>query len=148
MTQVYVRYNEENEHSYHSEEEYGEWSESNYFTVERVFVDKPDHMVYTEQFNLPFEVNVGDKVFVLYIVYSTGDSFGNGTGYGEVQWVFKDPSIGLKAVKEWEKNEGVVRFEIEVGSVIKLYNPAHGYFEDLESVELKTMIVQQSEYVV
>lgn len=149
MTQLYVVYTEEEIDSYRAPENYGEWSSDNHFSVDGVFLNKPEHRGYTETFTTVFDVNVGDELHVLYIRYGTGDSFGHGSGYGEVIWVFKDLDVAMKAAKVWETtNNYRIDFEIEDGSFIKLSNPAHGYFEQLESVNVQTIIVQQDQCVV
>lgn len=143
MTQIYVAYTEEVTDSYQSPEEYGDWSSHNHFSVNRVFLNKPAHAMYTEEFSTGFNVNVGDELHVLYIRYGTGDSFGHASGYGEVQWVFKDINVATEAAKIWETPDAwLVKFKIEDGSIIELSNPSYGYFEKLESVDIETMIVQ------
>jgi hypothetical protein len=42
------------------------------------------------------------------MTYSTGDSFGHGSGYGEILWVFEDADVARHALKAWQEQEIVL----------------------------------------
>ena len=99
-----------------------------------------------EKFNTEFEVDVGDIIWVLYMVYSSGDSFGYGTGYGEVMWVFKDKNAAIEAYKAFEdqKKEFSLVFESDSFKKITLSNPGAGYFSRIDGIYLQTYVVSYS----
>lgn len=100
----------------------------------------------------PFEVKSGDRVIVVYAIYSTGDSFGRAEGAcKEVIDVFKDinkASDCVRAVektyKSWDDHtEKKVEWIREDGSEGKLdYVPWNGYFESLDSVRSEIIEVK------
>lgn len=131
--------------SHRSEEEYGDWYSNSDFSIKGVYANKPDGWD-VESFDLPFECNIGDPVFVLWMTYSSGDSFGHSEGNGEVLWVFKDPLIALNAKRVWEKaNDKDGHYEVEFladnNLKVKMSNPAAGYFENMSSLELESFLI-------
>lgn len=143
---LYVQYNEECLHSESSAEPYGDWSSSWRFKVEGASLTSHDRYD-EEKFEVGFEIEAGEPVFVLYMVYDTGDTFGRATGKGEVLWAFKDAKTATEALARWrEENDKrdpdyYVTFEDETGRVVQLSNPAAGYFENLGYIELVTVLV-------
>ena len=104
-------------------------------------------------FELPFDIEPGEPVFVLSMTYRSGDSFGSSTGNMDVIWVFKDAKVAAKAKSIWQKccdgndptlgfdDRYSVKFPKETGDVITLCNPAAGYFERLEYLDLTTFLL-------
>jgi hypothetical protein len=86
-------------------------------------------------------------VFVLYMTYDTGDSFGRAYGKGEIIWVFKDPDLATKARLKWEAEnnkrdpEFSIEFEVDGGQTVKQGNPAAGYFENVGNIDVGTFLV-------
>ena len=144
--ELFVQYDEICTHSYRSPEQWGDWSEEYDFNVRGVSLSSRDRWN-EEKFNLDIDVKAGEPVFVLYMTYSTGDTFGRATGRGEVLWVFKDPDTAKEALRIWKEEndkrdpEYSVKFEDDVGRVIQLSNPASGYFENLGYLDLQTFLV-------
>lgn len=142
-TTLYVK---TNTYGYHitdndsdSDEHYPSWSASYTFDIERVSTLIKGY----DKFNVKFIVNKGDVVYVLYIEYSSGDSFGNSTGNGEVLWVFKDEFLALQA-KEYIEQNGISNYFIfanEKDELVRIYNSYNGYFSGIESVEYKPFVV-------
>lgn len=141
MVPLYVQYEQNTISSYHSGEQYGDWSAEYDFRVTGVSLT-PRSRCYEEEFGLP-EVKAGDAVFVLWMTYSSGDSFGSSTGNGEVLWVFKDAALALRAKQKFEADEDALQIEIETddGTKFVLSNPAYGYFENLGYLEVSTFLV-------
>lgn len=142
--ELFVQYHEICNHSYHSGEQWGDWSESYDFSVRSVSATSRE--TYNEErFNVPFDVTPGDPVFVLWMTYDTGDSFGRATGKGEVIWVFKDPTVAYIAYQKWQdvcaKKEYSVTFKVENDVEVQLSNPASGYFENAGYVSLDSYLV-------
>lgn len=144
--QVYVQYLERCIHNEREDREYGNWREEYNFNIRGVSLTSRDRWN-EEKIEMGCDVKAGDPVFVLYMVYDSGDSFGRAYGKGEVLWVFKDADTALEAKRRWEEEndkqdpEYSVTFEDDVGRVIKLSNPAAGYFESLGYIELSTYLV-------
>ena len=125
------------------QEEYGSWSTDLHFSVEGVFLSK-DRRYHYEEIEVDFDVKVGDEVHVLYMIYSSGDSFGSSTGNGEVIWVFKDKMLAVEVAKEYENTEEYsIFFTTEEGNIVKLSNPAAGYFENISSLNIKSFKVEE-----
>ena len=144
--ELFVQYEQTCDESHRSDEQWGDWYESNTFTVRGVSVSTRDRWN-EEKFAVGFDVKPGEAVFVLYMIYSTGDTFGRAEGCGEVLWVFKDPDTAREALRLWrEENdkrdpEYSVKFKDETGRVIQLSNPGAGYFENVSTIDLETFLV-------
>lgn len=143
MSEVYVTTDSIMTGSYHSGEEFGEWSESSSFYVNTASLTKPDESF--EKVEIGVDVEVGDIVYALYMTYSSGDSFGSSSGNGEVVWVFKDQTLAYRAVRAIEKDQDkqALTFETDIGTMVRLSNPAYGYFECLENVDVVELLVEE-----
>lgn len=91
------------------------------------------------QFSLPcdFNVTVGDMVYVVYAVYSTGDSFGHDSGaYLEVLSFNRDGERAErnKAAAEGGHISGTLTIEFDAGGMVERGCPWDGYFESLDYV--------------
>jgi hypothetical protein len=148
--ELYVQYSQICTNDYHSGEQYGDWSTSYDFAVHGVTHgdrSRWEGLAHQQElFNVQFDINIGDTVYVLWMTYSSGDSFGNADGMGEILWVFKDQAIATIAKNMWEQGatkDGAhsIRFGIDDGSLVELSNPACGYFEDCGSVELTPFVI-------
>ena len=143
MTKLFVQYNERCICSHRASGRYGDWSEEYDFDVKSVSATSRNNFYAEETINVGIDVAAGDVVFVLYMTYSTGDSFGRATGKGEVLWAFKDAAIAMKAKAAWEQKgkDYSIEFEVDGGNTITLSNPASGYFENLGAVDIATFLV-------
>lgn len=140
---IYVEYNVISLGSYQSDEPYGDWWEDLDFEVKGVSIGKPARVV-TEDFNINENFNIGDEVWVVYMIYSSGDSFGSSTGNGEVLWVFKTEEDAIRAkeaIKEQERNSSI-NFNTANGQLVKMSNPAWGYFENVSSVNIEKFVIK------
>ena len=143
---LFVQYNEHCTDSYHSGEQYGEWRQSYDFSVEGVSLTSRDRYD-EEKLGCLVDVKAGEPVFVLYMTYDTGDSFGHATGKGEVIWVFKDAGLAMAAKAKWEAEnqkrdpEFSIEFEVDGNIDVRQSNPAAGYFENIGHVSVETFLV-------
>jgi hypothetical protein len=146
MTELYVQYDKNCTDSYRSGEMYGEWRESYDFSVRRVSLTSSGDY-YEEKLGCLVDVKAGEPVFVLYITYDTGDSFGRARGVGEIIWVFKDAALAMKAKQQYEEeNEKCnpafsIEFEVDGREKLKQSNPAAGYFENFGYAHVETFLV-------
>lgn len=147
MKDLYVKYELNCLDNYHSGEQYGDWYAHYDFSVKGVSLSEPEAYGCYEKFGLK-EVELGDVVYVLWMTYSSGDSFGSSTGNGEVLWVFKDVKLALRAKQLYEKINAddncmfSIEMETEDGEKFKMSNPAAGYFENMGSIEVSTFLVE------
>ena len=144
--ELFVQYSEHCTHSEREPVEYGSWSESYDFRVTGVSLTSKNRYD-EERLGCLVEVKAGEPVFVLYMTYSTGDTFGRADGKGEVIWVFKDAALAMQAKALWEKEnekrdpEFSIEFEVDGGEKVKQSNPAAGYFENVGYVDVSTFLV-------
>ena len=127
--------------SYQSPERYGDWSSDNSFRIKSVLTEKDEEFSEGEYYEL-HDAKEGDFVYVLVLQYSTGDSFGCSTGNGEIVGVYKDIKVAEQARKTYMENKDQYSIELpfETYEGIKfqeISNPAAGYFESLESLDIQ-----------
>ncbi len=137
---LYVGTSTYGEKHYDSDEPYySSWSEILSFGVEWVSTRNKRG----ELFNVNFEVEVGMKVYVVYGIYSMGDSFGSSEGNGEVIHVFKDEALAKDAVKVIEANKNLTSFNIKIDNneTRKIHVPWGGYFEVFNHADYGEFIV-------
>lgn len=151
--QLYVEYESFCVDFEEAEEQYGSWSESWQFSLGNVYASARSARD-VEVFSPKFEFQPGDQVHVLWMTFGDGDSFGHASGKGEVVWVFKDENLAKEALLRVRHacrfGPGVPRgngplynfsFRVEDGSFVQMSNPAGGYFNNCEQIELTTKIV-------
>ncbi len=88
----------------------------------------------------PYSIDPDRKAYAVYMVYNTGDSFHSEHGCIEVMMVnqnFEMVEKNIAAIKEANKGDGEWNIELftDDGTVVKLSNPAAGYFEHLETAD-------------
>lgn len=114
--------------SEYAEEEYGDWSEQYEFTL-----DKASLSGHSGDDDFPVNpVKLGDDIWVLYLTYSDGDSFGSADGKGLIIWAFADASVAKQALADCERaieteNQSFV-FSSDAGKTITTGNPTSDYF--------------------
>jgi hypothetical protein len=143
---LYVRYTEQCIEDYWDGEQYGDWHQQFQFSVHDIGLSslkKWGALINGEDIiEVPFECDIGDKVYVLVMIYSTGDSFGHADGRGEIIYLFKDESLANAAYEEFLKacnkttESYIVEIKIDGGTTVELSNPAYGYFENLEDLNI------------
>lgn len=88
-------------------------------------------------------IEVGDTVYVAYVVYTTGDTFGSDGGYHAPLVVTKDVTIANKAL-DWARNikdYGHCTQDWAAGMENKPYPCWYGYFEYVDKFAIDTFIV-------
>ncbi len=135
---VCVSYNEICTHSEYEGGHYGSWSESYSSSIERVYVlgDNEKAPYHSDVFLLPDEA---EKAYVVYMIYDTGDSFGNADGrIAIIHCATCKISVNMiaKAIRENPEMYSF-KFTDDFGREISLYNPASGYFEHVSCIEVE-----------
>lgn len=145
MTTVYVNYDEFVVDSEYSDEAWGPWRQDWTFNLDSVTLSKKKDWGDYESINTPNDVVEGQNVHVLWMTYSSGDSFGCASGKGEIIWVFTDYEVAKAALDAWENPKNwknyAVKYAIEDGTIITSSNPADGYFSDLGEMRLDSVTV-------
>ena len=89
----------------------------------------------------PYTIDPDKKVYAVYMTYSTGDSFHHEDGVMEVMMLNHDLEVAKKNVQaifdasETGNEKSYIKLLSDDGTVVKLSNPAAGYFEHLETVD-------------
>lgn len=124
------------DHSEQSDEEYG-WSEESWSQDFSHVTISPNN--YGEA--IDFDAKVGDTVYVIFAVWSDGDSFSHRSGYrSDVVHVFKDKKVAELAL-EAIRDEQIEFYKSDSGISVHIDRPWIGYFESLDSIDLiKTVI--------
>ena len=139
---LYVNYHERLVEDYWDGKECGTWRKQWEYSVETVGLSNLSEWegigYDVEEFETDFDVEAGDTVYVLWMTYRTGDTFGHETGRGEVLWVFKNQAAAVEAKAIWEENcrNAYIKFLSDTGEEVQVSSPASGYFEDLGYIEL------------
>jgi len=137
--------------SEHSPEEYGDWCESYENSIGQ-YARKTDK--YPDVASI-HDIEKGLNAFVVWIVWSSGDSFGHAYGaHSEVIGLFKDMESALslkESIEKWRPNEKTKKWEEQYsyffntpdGQIFESgFAPWAGYFESLDSVNVDTVVIQ------
>ena len=145
-TGYHVVINSHCDDSEYSEEQYGDWSESwsHYFGSIHLLA----HGQYSDV-NSDHAFNIDDHVYVVWLEYSSGDSFGwANSKYTQVVGVLKTQEAADE-FEAWinhtsgEKGDGNI-FESSDGQTIEVYRSWEGYFENLEAVHIQSTLIEPS----
>jgi len=85
---VYVSYDTSQVDYRKAEEQYGDWYEQNEFTIEEVSYGRDEGGIYKDEMRVDFNPAETTEVYVLYGIYSTGDSFGYSEGNGHIIGIY------------------------------------------------------------
>ena len=124
-------------HYEQAEEQYGSWYRQSEFIINSVRRgdDDDEKTRYGEDGFLVLDGS--EVVYVLSMQYSSGDSFGHETGLGTVLHVFGDYDRGKAALEAFKvSKEYNVKFKDDFDREVSMSNPAYGYFESIESLDL------------
>lgn len=103
---------------------------------------------YSDLNAIPFEILPDKDYYLLYVIYSTGDSFSHHEGQIDYVELYEDRSLAEASAKmieddykEWRKKENKWNVEIlnSRGEMFQFYCPWKGYFERLTSVEVENV---------
>ena len=128
-------------YSHREPEDYGAWEQHFDYEITGVFIVDDDYKLsYGEEgYRIPDD---SEDAYVIHMIYSDGDSFGRSTGNGVILGVFGTSEAANLAYDEIKKQVKNGSFTIEVlddeGKTIKIHNPAAGYFEHADYIELNS----------
>lgn len=134
---VCVEYEEICTHSYHDGEQYGHWEQSYDSEVTNAYVlkDGENGSYRSDVFLLPEGTT---RVYVVYMIYGTGDSFGHADGKIDIIHCTgnEDKAHELAQYISKHSEQYTIEFTDDFGREISLYNPGAGYFERIDYVEV------------
>jgi hypothetical protein len=139
---VFVQGNSEVLSQKRAKKQYDSWSAEYSYSVSGIGLTNEAYFS-AHEFELPYDVKIGDQLFVVFVTYSTGDSFGTARGQGDVVAVFKDQNLAFEAAREIRKDENADEFLflMEDGTKQKFHNVASGYFEHITTIGVQGFIV-------
>lgn len=134
-----------NEHSEHAAEEYGSWSSSNTWSIERIVKKVTEYPDVASIHDLA----AGSNALVVWVQWGSGDSFGHSSGaHAEAIGIFKDldSAVSLQSqIRNWSGVKDQSRaysFKTPDGQVFESgWAPWAGYFETLEGVNINPVVV-------
>jgi hypothetical protein len=139
---ICVEYSEYCDHRSHSGEQFGDWRESYSSSVTDAYrIGDDDKTPYeSETFIVPDDAT---EVFVVYMIYSTGDSFGHADGKISIIHCTSNEEAADKLAKTITENadEFTIKFTDDFDREISLYNPGAGYFEHIDHVGVERYAV-------
>lgn len=138
---IYVNTYETQLNYEHDGQEWGSWSAEHDFEV--IGVHK-SNVSGSDAINVCFNYEVGDTVYVLYMRYGDGDSFGHASGKGEVLWVFREKILAEKALERIEGNPESYNITVydECLNEFTIHNPASDYFSSIEGLFIEEFVVE------
>lgn len=132
---ICVTYDEMCTHSERESGSYGSWSESYSSSVTGAYrvTDDEKTPYESETFIVPDDAT---EVFVVYMIYSTGDSFGHSDGNIDIIHCTSDEEAADRLAKYITDNpdEYTIKFTDDFGREISLGNRGAGYFERISYV--------------
>lgn len=140
-------------HSHREDEEFGSWEESYDNSFENV--EKVSKNGYPDVLSI-FDLQIGEEGFVVWMEYSTGDSFGYSTrGSVEPVGIFKDKKVAqelVDAINSWDPDKAREKswdernrfyFKTSDGQVFDYgFAPWSGYFENLDEVHINSFTLK------
>jgi hypothetical protein len=139
---ICVTYDELCTHNEHSGERYGDWSESYSSSVTGAhrIGDDEKTSYNSETFIVPDDAT---EVFVVYMIYNTGDSFGNADGKIDIIHctVSEEAADRLAKYITEHPDEFTIKFTDDFGRDISLDNRGAGYFERISYVGIESFAV-------
>lgn len=115
MTSIYITHKSEIVHDEHNITGSGKY-DFNWETdimpeitgayISKAYISNPNHITWDfEEINVSFDVvKSGDEVYVVYVIYSSGDSFGHSTGNIAVAGVFSNSNDADECVSRVYSN--------------------------------------------
>jgi hypothetical protein len=124
-----------------------EWSRDSYSTSHSIQGFKVVPGTKYSDIPLDYEPAYGELYYLLYAVYSTGDSFGHDPGNSiEFIWLYNKDQVHIaqENLHRIEKSQRAENGQVSLlgpdgKTEYKIYAPWHGYFESLDFVEIEAI---------
>jgi hypothetical protein len=139
---ICVEYSEVCDHHSHSGEQFGDWSESYTSSVTGAYrISEVEKVPYhADTFRVPDDAT---EVFVVYMIYSTGDSFGRADGKIDIIHCTSNEEAADQLAKliTDTPDEFTIKFTDDFGRDISLHNNGAGYFESINYVGVERFTI-------
>ena len=139
---IRVDYEETCVHSYSEGVQYGDWEERHESRVTEAYqiADDADVPYRSESFVIP---DGAEYVYVVYMIYDTGDSFGRAYGKIDILHATISEAEADKLAKHVTKHseEYTIKFKDDFGREISINNAGAGYFEDIQYVGVERFAI-------
>lgn len=133
--ELFIETSRDTVRDYHSGEQWGEWETIYNSRIDKVSRNKDLlHKWSFEAFKVPQSTYDADKVYVVVVTYSSGDTFGCSYGNIAIAFVTEDADEAIKAKKAVETDWSDKWRDHPKGVG---YAPWNGYFEGVQSVEIQ-----------
>lgn len=136
---ILVTYEEQCVYNEREPEQYGSWSED--YSSSIVGVCKAAEDTRSGYDSDVYVIADGSThAYVVYFIYSTGDSFGCADGRIDVVLCTGSETVAWQVVEQIKKNPDTetIKFDDEFGRSISISNVGAGYFESISSVVVVT----------
>jgi len=139
---IRVDYEEDCTHSYFEDVAYGDWEEKYSSSVTDAYRIADDAYVpyCSESFVVPDDA---EYVYVVYMIYDTGDSFGRAYGKIDILHATISETQADKLAKYVTEHseEYTIKFKDDFGRDISIDNRGSGYFEDIQYVGVERFAI-------
>lgn len=136
---VTVEYDQYCTEDYHSGEQFGDWRTSYSCSVTGVRVLGEDEKsgYHGETFLLPDDATTA---YVVYMIYSTGDSFGHSDGNIDILHCTASSEKAHELAKKITENsnEYTIKFTDDFDREVSIHNNGAGYFESIDYIEVES----------
>lgn len=121
--------------SYQSDEPYGEWRQHDQVSVGDTFTFTPTTNSNGKSYDIlvPFEPQPDRPYYLIYGIYSSGDSFGSSSGNLHFVGLFEhqEDAVAIAKLLEGASKDFSIKYKEQT-----YYIPWNGYFESLERLEM------------
>jgi len=139
---IRVDYEEDCVHSYSEDKQYGDWEERYESRVTEAYqiADDADVPYRSESFVVPDDA---EYVYVVYLIYDTGDSFGRAYGKIDILHATISESKADRLAKKVTADSVsyTIKFKDDFGRDISINNAGAGYFESIQYVGVERFAI-------
>ena len=123
-----------------------DWYEDYSSEVTAAYRVDDDDETYSYRSDVFLVADNATEVFVVYMIYDDGDSFGRATGKIDlIHCTSNEESADLLAKYIVEnKNEGSFKFKDDLGRDVSVHNTGSGYFESIGYIGVERLVIGNS----
>jgi len=139
---IRVDYEETCTHSHRENKKYGDWEERHESSVTAAYrIADDENVPYgSESFLISDDA---EYVYVIYMIYDTGDSFGRSYGKIDILHATASEANADALAKQVSENpsEYTIKFNDDFERDISIYNSGSGYFERIQYVGVESFAI-------
>jgi hypothetical protein len=149
VTPLLIEFNSDDDTGEHNDDS-SEYHSYTKWTFDAVYLaDGKRDYNYGEPFDYCGDVKAGDKIYLVYAVWTSGDSMGTSHGancepiyVSKYEYMTKKVELNLRGLGKQDPNEKYVAMLWDNGMMTRYYPSWHHYFESLDYVLTIETIVQ------